>query len=343
MIQLHHLRVRWNSSLANDQRLWQASAHLLALTLHKRYGSDLLLVKSFISNGFHLDFYIAQGNDSCANNKDAITRFLGRKQVQISQSELKSLQKEFLKNTNLIFETKEYVQSEALGKLPLMLKQNVQSVQEKPVKLVKHGSFYDLFVNPFAIPKDIKAAYLHSTGAIKFHHQNQEFTLTRISGISFDSRQKMVDYKQNLADAEKRNHRKIGNKLKLFTFHEFSPGAPFFLPHGTRMVNKLKEYLCGIYVKYGFEEVITPLVYSKELWEISGHWDNYKNDMFTLSCCDHEDKDQIHGLKPMNCPAHCLIFSSSTKSYRELPVRYAEFSPLHRYFNIYEGMKHQVH
>ena len=141
-------------------------------------------------------------------------------------------------------------------------------------------------------------------------------------------------------------------KKGLFTFHPHSPGSPFFLPHGTRIVQKLKDFLRREYKRYGFQEVITPQLFNKKLWQVSGHWDNYKQDMFVIQDQLDEELDhdlieaakqreqgvyiegiaeiETNGLKPMNCPGHCLLFADSSKSYRDLPLRFAEFSPLHR-------------
>ncbi|ORX58697.1 threonyl-tRNA synthetase [Hesseltinella vesiculosa] len=125
--------------------------------------------------------------------------------------------------------------------------------------------------------------------------------------------------------------------------HSYSPGSIFLLPHGTRLVCRLQDFLRREYKRYGYDEVMTPLIYKKDLWETSGHWENYADDMFTVKggqtvqegCCDHgegqeEEDEGIYGLKPMNCPGHCLIFDSKPKSYRDLPIRLADFSPLHR-------------
>lgn len=136
------------------------------------------------------------------------------------------------------------------------------------------------------------------------------------------------------------DHRYLATEQKLFITHPTSPGSPLFLPNGARIFHKLQEFLRAQYAYYGFEEVVTPTIYKKVLWETSGHWDKYSKDMFVVtgkgtSGTSEEVEMEIgqeeeYGLKPMNCPGHCLLFKSSTKSYRDLPVRYADFSPLHR-------------
>ncbi|KAJ2484927.1 hypothetical protein EV174_002065 [Coemansia sp. RSA 2320] len=178
--------------------------------------------------------------------------------------------------------------------------------------------------------------------------------LNRVYGISFPTMDMLKERQQNIKEAALRDHRVLGKEQKLFMMHPWAPGSGFILPHGQRMVNAVMTMIRRKYAKYGFDEVSTPLMYNRRLWETSGHWENYRNDMFTISsstasagaaskplgreCCgqNHVDHDDEHsaqpefGLKPMNCPGHCLIFASEQRSYRDMPIRYADFSPLHR-------------
>lgn len=133
------------------------------------------------------------------------------------------------------------------------------------------------------------------------------------------------------------DHRQLAVKQELFTTSIYSPGSPIFLPNGAKIFNRLVEFLRKQYIRYGFEEVITPTIYKKALWAKSGHLENYADDMFTVTSTSPSRKDTSengeedeYGLKPMNCPGHCLIFASQRRSYRDLPIRYADFSPLHR-------------
>lgn len=134
------------------------------------------------------------------------------------------------------------------------------------------------------------------------------------------------------------SHHVLGQRFSLFTTHPSSPGSPIFSPDGTHIFSKLQAFLRAQYPREGFQEVITPTIYKKGLWEQSGHWENYKDDMFTVTGRGAQGKvagkeigdDEEYGLKPMNCPGHCLLFQSERRSYRDLPIRYADFSPLHR-------------
>lgn len=145
-----------------------------------------------------------------------------------------------------------------------------------------------------------------------------------------------------------RDHRHVGLLQQLFTFNDLSPGSAFFLPHGTQIVNKLVDMLKYLYRAHGYDEVITPQLYKHALWEQSGHWDNYKDDMFAVlpgqpndpshhTCAHFAHSQQHYGLKPMNCPGHCLLFDHVPRTLKHLPLRLADFSPLHRYTTTFVG------
>ncbi|KAK9328493.1 hypothetical protein V1520DRAFT_345961 [Lipomyces starkeyi] len=125
------------------------------------------------------------------------------------------------------------------------------------------------------------------------------------------------------------DHRQIGTQQELYMINPLTPGSVFLLPHGTRIYNKLLAFMRAQLKVFGFEEVVSPIIYRKSLWETSGHWEKYKEDMFEVGGRNQDTKEE-YGLKPMNCPGHCLIYGAAERSYRELPMRYADFSPLHR-------------
>ncbi len=150
-------------------------------------------------------------------------------------------------------------------------------------------------------------------------------SLQRVYGVSFPDKQQMKDYLKFLEEAAQRDHRKIGKEQDLFFFNEMSPGSCFWLPHGTRIYNTLVDMMREQYQIRGYQEVITPNMYNAKLWETSGHWANYKENMFTFDV-----EKETYGLKPMNCPGHCLMFKSRERSYRELPWRVADFGVIHR-------------
>ncbi len=149
--------------------------------------------------------------------------------------------------------------------------------------------------------------------------------LQRIYGVAFNTQEELTEHLEWLEEAKRRDHRKLGTALGLFQFHEISPGSVFFMPKGTIVFNELLSFLRKEYKKRGYDEVITPLIYDKSLWEQSGHWEHYQENMFLV---DMDGKEA--SLKPMNCPSHMLIYKMETRSYRDLPLRIADFAMLHR-------------
>ncbi|CDH13485.1 Threonine--tRNA ligase, cytoplasmic [Zygosaccharomyces bailii ISA1307] len=188
------------------------------------------------------------------------------------------------------------------------------------------GPLIDLCVGPH-IPHTgrIKAFKLLKNSSCYFLGDANNDSLQRIYGISFPDKKLMDAHLKFLAEASMRDHRKIGREQELFMFNDMSPGSCFWLPHGTRIYNTLVDLLRGEYRKRGYEEVITPNMYNSKLWETSGHWGHYKENMFTF-----EVEKEMYGLKPMNCPGHALMFKSRERSYRELPWRVADFGVIHR-------------
>jgi threonyl-tRNA synthetase len=175
---------------------------------------------------------------------------------------------------------------------------------------------YSSMITTFKILKNSSSYWLGDSNNV---------ALQRIYAISFPDANRIFDYDENIKSALERDHRNIGQKQELFFFHPFSPGSAFMLPHGTRIYNKLMNFIRAEYNKRGFTEVVTPNMFSTDLWKKSGHYPKYKENMFELKC-----EDQDFALKPMNCPGHCLMFNNRLRSYRELPIRFADFGVLHR-------------
>ncbi|CAR27107.1 hypothetical protein ZYGR_0I03800 [Zygosaccharomyces rouxii] len=188
------------------------------------------------------------------------------------------------------------------------------------------GPLIDLCMGPH-IPHTgrIKAFKILKNSASYFLGDSNNESLQRIYGISFPDKKLMDAHLKFLEEASLRDHRRIGREQELFMFNEMSPGSCFWLPHGTRIYSTLVDLLKNEYRKRGYEEVITPNMYNSKLWETSGHWGHYKENMFTF-----EVEKEMYGLKPMNCPGHALMFKSRERSYRELPWRVADFGVIHR-------------
>ena len=214
------------------------------------------------------------------------------------------------------------------------------------------GTWVDLCRGPH-VPntKAIGAVKLTSVAGAYWRGDEKNPMLQRVYGTAFPTEEALAEYLKNIEEAKARDHRKLGKELELFMFHEYAPAMPFFLPRGASVYHRLVEYIRTLYVEYGYEEVITPQIFDKRLFETSGHLTNYRENMFFATTDDKvesieapkPEQDQASYLasvhekvehtcsKPMNCPSHCLIFGHRRRSYRELPWRVADFGRLHRH------------
>jgi threonyl-tRNA synthetase len=196
------------------------------------------------------------------------------------------------------------------------------------VSVYKTGNFTDLCRGPHVTEtRDIDPDSFRLTrvsGAYWRGNQERE-QMQRVYGVAFDTKKELEEYFVRLEEAKKRDHRKLGRELGLFMFHPWAPGAAFWLPKGTTLYNTLANYMRDVLFAAGYVEVKTPLIFNKALWEKSGHWKHYRQNMFLI-----ESDNETMSTKPMNCPGHFLAYASEVHSYRELPIRFHEQTPLHR-------------
>jgi threonyl-tRNA synthetase len=175
----------------------------------------------------------------------------------------------------------------------------------------------------------LRAFKLTSVAGAYWRGDERNAMLSRIYGTSFAAKAALEEHLKMLELARARDHRRLGREMSLFLFDPIAPGSPFFLPKGTIVYNELIEYMRRLYRRYGFEEVITPQLYKNQLWHTSGHWENFRDNMFLTT--DGEGAGELdYGFKPMNCPGHTFIYGSEKRSYRDLPLRIADFGRLHR-------------
>lgn len=301
-----------------------SAAHVLAIAIRRLFPDAKLTIGPPIEDGFYYDI-------------DNETPF--------SAQDLEKLEAEMKKviSENLLFKRNEVSKEEALQILKQSQKGNkyklemIEDLGDEQLTIYDHGKltadgkqfeaeFRDLCRGPH-VPSTgkLKAVKLTKVSGAFWRGDAKNKQLQRIYGVAFPSKDELKEYLKLLEEAQKRDHRKIGKELDLFMFHEFSPGAPYFLPKGTTIYNALIDFIREEYRKRGYDEVITPQIFNKKLWEISGHWEHYKEDMFI-----QEVDGQEASLKPMNCPSHCLIYKRSSKSYRDLPFRIADFCMIHR-------------
>ncbi len=289
---------------------WHSSAHALAQAVMRLYPEAKPTIGPPVENGFYYDF---------AN----VPPFTPGDLAKI-EAEMKKIAHE-----SQHFARKNATRKEAqelYSKNPFKL-EILSGLKDEEITIYENsGGWSDLCRGPH-IPSTgmLKGIKLTKISSAYWRADAKNAPLQRIYGISFPSQKQLEEYLAMLAEAEKRDHRKLGVQLGLFMFHEWSPGSAFFLPNGTVIYNELLSLMREEYAKRGYQEVVTPLLYNKGLWELSGHWEHYRESMFILDM----DSEQ-HSLKPMNCPSHILMYKSQSHSYRELPLRIADFCPLHR-------------
>jgi threonyl-tRNA synthetase len=216
----------------------------------------------------------------------------------------------------------------------------LRGLAEDRVSIYKQGDWMDLCRGPH-VPSTryIRAFKLTSVAGAYWRGDEHNAMLSRIYGTSFANQEALEDHLKMLELARQRDHRKLGREMGLFLFDPISPGSPFFLPKGTIIYNLLVDYMRRLYRRYGFDEVITPQVFRNELWHTSGHWDNFRENMFLTSDREGESEEidsspegwqKGYAFKPMNCPGHTFVYRAEKRSYRDLPLRIADFGRLHR-------------
>ena len=199
--------------------------------------------------------------------------------------------------------------------------------EDQPITIFRHGEFADLCRGPHVQRTDqIGAFNLIEVAGAYWRGDESNPMLQRIYGTAFATEKELQEHLARIEDAKTRDHRRVGAALQLFFTDPISPGSPFYLPKGMILYNGLIDFVRSLYPKYGFAEVMTPQLFRTELFKTSGHYELFRDDMFVLE----GDEDEELGVKPMNCPGHCHLYSTQKHSYRELPIRFAEFSRLHR-------------
>lgn len=291
---------------------WHSSAHILGESLERAYGCKLCIGPCTTrGEGFYYDAYY---NDLTLNEGHFGTI---EKQAQKAVAEKQPFERiEVSRAEALEMFAENKFKVEIINELP----------EDKTITVYRCGPLVDLCRGPH-IPNTsfVKAFACLKASSSYWRGKADRESLQRVYGISFPDSKRLKEYKHLLEEAKKRDHRLLGKAQELFFFHPLSPGSCFFLPHGARIYNKLMDFVRQQYRERGYQEVLSPNIYNIQLWETSGHAANYKDNMFVF-----EIEKQEFGLKPMNCPGHCLMFDNRVRSYRELPLRMADFGVLHR-------------
>lgn len=292
------------------QVFWHSTAHIMGEAMELCYGGCLCYGPP-IEQGFYYDMYLEN-------------RTVSGLDYEGLEKSMKRIVKE-----EQPFERLEISKEDLLrlfGYNPFKVRILNEKVHTPTTTVYRCGPLIDLCRGPHIVHTGrVKAFAITKNSSTYWEGDQARETLQRIYGISFPDSKQLKEWKFLQEEAAKRNHRKLGLEQDLFFFHELSPGSCFFYPKGTHIYNKLIEFLRGEYRKRGYQEVISPNIYNSKLWKTSGHWDHYAENMFKT-----EIEKEIYALKPMNCPGHCLMFASRLRSWRELPLRMADFGVLHR-------------
>uniref|UniRef100_A0A8D0CJM3 threonine--tRNA ligase n=1 Tax=Scleropages formosus TaxID=113540 RepID=A0A8D0CJM3_SCLFO len=287
---------------------WHSSAHVLGEAMERFYGGCLCYGPP-IENGFYYDMFLEGVSSTEFGALEGICRSVVKEKQPFERLE---------------------VSKETLLQMFKYNKFKCRILNEKvttPTTTVyRCGPLIDLCRGPHVRHTGkIKAMKIYKNSSTYWEGRSDMETLQRIYGISFPDSKMLKEWERFQEEARNRDHRKIGKEQELFFFHDLSPGSCFFLPRGAYIYNTLTDFIKEEYCRRGFQEVATPNIYNSKLWETSGHWQHYSENMFSFPV-----EQDIFALKPMNCPGHCLMFSHRPRSWRELPLRLADFGVLHR-------------
>ena len=297
------------------QTYWHTCSHVLAQAMKRLHPEVKLAIGPAIENGFYYDF-------------DTPEPF-SETQLAELEAEMRKICKEKLKLERFELPRAEAIQFMEEKGEPYKVELIHDLPEDATISFYKQGEFTDLCAGP----------HLDSTGRIKgnaikltacnaayWRGDSNRQTLQRIYGIAFPKKDELDEYLARIEEAKKRDHRKLGKELGLFMMTEEGPGFPFFLPKGMTLKNTLLEYWRECHKRYGYVEISTPIILNQDLWHRSGHWDHYKDNMYT-TVIDGED----YAVKPMNCPGGMLVYKNEPHSYRDLPLRMAELGLVHRH------------
>jgi threonyl-tRNA synthetase len=291
-----------------------SAAHMMAQAVQEIWPEVKVTIGPVVDNGFYYDF------DSPFNFTEEHFAQIEKKMEEIQKKDLPLVRENW--PINKAIET--FAAMKERFKVELI--QDLAGKGETVVGIYHQGPWFDLCRGPHVQSTgQIKAFKLMSVAGAYWKGDQANQMLQRVYATAFQDKKELDEYLKNLEEAKKRDHRKLGKELGMFTFHPWAPGSPFFTGRGAIVYNELQKYLRELYFKYGYNEVITPQFFDTELFKTSGHLANYKDNMF-FTKVDERD----FGAKPMNCPSHCLLFDSEKYSYRDLPYRMADFGRLHR-------------
>ncbi len=294
--------------------LRHSASHVMAQAVKRLYPSAKLAIGPSIADGFYYDI-------------DFETPLVAEDMEKI-EGEMKKIVKEALPIERFTLPREEAIALMKEKEEPYKVELIEDLPEGEEISFYKQGEFTDLCAGPHLMStREIGKAYkLTSIAGAYWRGNEHNKMLTRIYATAFSKKEELEAYITMMEEAKKRDHRKLGRELGLFMMHDAGPGFPFFLPKGMVLKNTLLDYWREIHKKAGYVEIATPIILNRSLWETSGHWDHYKNNMYT-TLIDEED----YAIKPMNCPGGILVYASEPRSYRDLPLRVGELGLVHRH------------
>ena len=313
---VHLQLLTWNDEEGRST-MWHSSAHLMAEALEALYPGVKLGIGPAIEGGFYYDVDFGD-IDFDGDNLSTIEE----KMLELAREKNAYIRKEISKKEAIAY----FIEKDDKYKLELL-----DGLEDGTISFYTQGNFTDLCRGPH-IPNTgfIKAAKILSVAGAYWRGDENRKQLTRLYGITFPKQKELREHLELLEEAKKRDHRKIGKELELFTFSEkVGKGLPLWLPKGAVLRERLENFMRKAQVRAGYDQVVSPHIGSKELYVTSGHYAKYGEDSFQPITTPNEDEEFL--LKPMNCPHHCEIYKAFPKSYKDLPVRYAEFGTVYRY------------
>ncbi len=306
----------WNDT-DGKSTFWHSSAHLMAEALEAIYPDVKFGIGPPIDNGFYYDIDLG-GNHISVDDLPAVEE----KMKELAREKNNYVRSEVPKDEAIAY----FEEKGDQYKLELL-----EDLKDGEITFYKQGNFVDLCRGPH-IPstEKIKAIKLTKVAGAYWRGDEKRPMMTRIYGITFPKQKELTEYLEMLEEAKKRDHRKLGQELELFMFSDrVGAGLPVWLPKGTALRNRLQNFMRDEQIRRGYQEVVTPHIGKRELYETSGHWDKYGEDSFRPIQTPREGEEFL--LKPMNCPHHCEIYANRPHSYKELPLRIAEFGTVYRY------------
>ena len=294
---------------------WHTCSHVLAQAMKRLHPEVKLAIGPAIDNGFYYDF-------------DTPEPF-SEKELEELEAEMRKICKEKLKLERFELPREEAIRFMEEKGEPYKVELINDLPEDAVISFYKQGEFVDLCAGPHVDSTGrIKgnAIKLTACNAAYWRGDSNRQTLQRVYGVAFPKKEELDAYLERLEEAKRRDHRKLGKELGLFMMAEEGPGFPFFLPKGMVLKNTLLDYWRQCHKRYGYVEIATPIILNQELWHRSGHWDHYKDNMYT-TVIDGED----YAVKPMNCPGGMLVYKNEPHSYRDLPLRLAELGLVHRH------------